>query len=88
MVVRSSLTFGRIGDEQSLVHTPDQWDFRLPGPTVCSTQDVNGDGLQDLVCQFDRQRAGFQLTDTYGVLRGVTVTGTTIEGTDSVHIVK
>jgi len=87
MVVKSSLTFGRIGDEQSLVFRPDRFDSRLQVP-VCSTPDVNGDGLKDLVCQFDRQLAGFQLTDTYGVLRGKTVTGTTIEGTDSVHIVK
>jgi len=87
MVVRSSLTFGRIGDEQSLVFRPDRFDSRLQVP-VCSTPDVNGDGLKDLVCQFDKQLAGFQLTDTYGVLRGKTVTGITVKGTDSVHIVK
>lgn len=88
MVVKSSLTFGRIGDEQSLVYKPDKRDSRLLRHPVCSTQDVNGDGLKDLVCQFDTQLAGFQLTDTYGVLRGKTTTGITIKGTDSVHIVK
>ena len=87
MVVRSSLTFGRIGDQQSLVYKPDRFDTRLQVP-VCSTSDVNGDGLKDLVCQFDKQLAGFQLTDTYGVLRGKTTTGITIKGTDAVQVLK
>jgi hypothetical protein len=87
MVVKNSLTFGRIGDEQSLVLRPDRFDSRLLVP-VCSTPDVNGDGLKDLVCQFSKQPAGFQLTDTSGVLRGKTGTGVTIRGTDSVAIVK
>jgi hypothetical protein len=87
MVVKSSLTFGRIGDEQSLVYKPDKFDSRLQDP-VCGIRDVNGDGLKDLVCQFDGQLAGFLLTDTYGVLRGKTVTGTTVQGTDSVLVVK
>lgn len=87
MVVKSSLTFGRIGDEQSLVSKPDKSDSRLQDP-VCTTRDVNGDGLKDLVCAFDKQLAGFQPTDTSGVLRGKTVIGTTIEGTDSVQVVE
>jgi hypothetical protein len=87
MVVRSSLTFGRIGDELSLVYKPDRFDTRLQVP-VCSTSDVTGDGLKDLVCKFDKQQAGFQLTDTYAVLRGKTATGITIKGTDAVHIVE
>jgi hypothetical protein len=90
MVVRSSLTFGRIGNEQSLVYKPDKWDSRdsrLHDP-VCSTRDVNGDGLKDLVCEFDKQLAGFQPTDAYGVLRGKTAIGTTIEGTGSVQIMQ
>jgi len=87
MVVKGSLTFGRIGDEQSLVLRPDHSDQRLLVP-VCSTLDVNGDGLKDLVCQFNKQVAGFQLTDTSGVVRGKTGTGVTIKGTDSVKIVQ
>jgi hypothetical protein len=82
MVDRSSLTFGRIGDEPSLFRA----NVSLPGP-LCTVMDVNGDGLKDLVCQFDRQQAGFQLTDTMGVLRGKTITGITFVGTDSVNIV-
>ena len=40
-----SLTFGHSGDEKSLA-------FCDPGG-----QDVNGDGLPDLVCHFDNQLA-------------------------------
>lgn len=87
MIVRNSLTFGRIGDEHSLVFRPSKFDSRLLVP-VCSTPDVNGDGLKDLLCQFNKQEAGFQLTDTYGVVRGKTGTGVTIKGTDLVTIVK
>lgn len=87
LVDRSSLTFGRIGDEQTLVLKADPTDLRLRVP-VCNTADVNSDGLRDLVCVFERKQTGFQLSDAYGVLRGRTVTGITIKGTDSVHIVK
>ena len=87
MVVKNSLTFGRIGDEQSLVFKPDRFDSRLL-VAACNTRDVNSDGLKDLVCQFNRQQSGFQLTDKSGVLRGKMGTGVTIRGTDSVTIVK
>jgi hypothetical protein len=117
---RDSLTFGRIGNEhslvgnhgrrdsrmddsasctsdndanerksheQSLVSKLDRWDHR-EGDLACSMLDVNGDGRKDLVCLFDRELAGFQLTDTSAVLRGKTVTGITIKGTAPVHIVE
>jgi hypothetical protein len=87
MVVKDSLTFGRIGDEQSLVFRPDRFDSRLLVP-VCNTRDVNSDGLKDLICQFNKQQAGFQFTDTAAVVRGKTGTGVTIKGTESVMIVK
>lgn len=74
-VERDSLTFGRTGDEPSLV-------FCSPNP-----EDVNGDELLDLVCHFDTRQAGFQDGDTHGVLKGRTVGGTPIRGTDSVRIV-
>jgi hypothetical protein len=70
----NSLTFGRTGDEKSL-------DF-------CSgAEDVNRDRLQDLVCHFYTQDAGFQCGDTKGILKGKTKDGTPIEGSDSVKIV-
>ena len=86
MVVQRSLTFGRIGPEGSLVYRPDALDPRFQFP-VCSTADVDGDGREDLVCQFDSQQTGFQITDTFGVLRGETKSGITIKGTDSVQVV-
>jgi hypothetical protein len=74
-VDRSSLTFGRTGDEDSLVRCS-------PGG-----EDVNGDGLPDLVCHFSTQAAGFQSGDTEGILKGMTVNGVPIVGSDSVKIV-
>lgn len=74
-VDRTSLTFGRTGNEQSL--------------SFCnkSAEDVNGDSLLDLVCHFETQKTGFQNGDTEGILRGKTVEGISIEGRDSVKIV-
>ncbi len=74
-VDRTSLTFGHTGNEQSLA--------------FCNRggEDVNGDGLLDLVCHFDTPKTGFQTGDTVGVLKGKTVTGTAIKGTDSIRIV-
>jgi hypothetical protein len=58
-VDQTSLTFGSTGNEDSL-------DF-------CSgAQDVNGDGLLDLVCHFNTRAAGFQQGDTQGILKGLT----------------
>ena len=71
----TSLTFGRTGNENSLAFCNGS-----PG-------DVNGDGLLDLMCHFDTQKAGFQSGDTLGKLKGKTVTGTPIIGSDSVRIV-
>lgn len=73
-VDQASLTFGRTGSEKSLAF--------CSGP-----QDVNGDGLWDLVCHFDTPMTGFQAGNTVGVLHGKTVDGNAIMGTDSVLIV-
>lgn len=71
----TSLSFGRTGDELSWVG--------------CSSdlEDVNGDGLVDLVCNFTTQATGFQLGDTVGILKGTTITGNSLSGIDSVRIV-
>jgi hypothetical protein len=69
----SSLTFGRTGDEQSLIR--------------CNTGDVNEDGLLDLICQFDSQKAAFQAGDTTGILKGTTIEGIRFQGEDSVRII-
>src|SRR5262245_43762497 len=72
----ASLTFGRTGTEKSLA--------------FCNShgEDVNGDGLLDLVCHFNTQQTGFRSGDTQGVLQGNTLLDFPIRGVDSVHIVK
>jgi hypothetical protein len=76
----TSLTFGRIGDENSL-------EFRsTPPQAVCQNADVNGDGRPDLVCQFRQKVSGFQAGDSVGIVRGRTYGGISFEGTDSVVI--
>jgi len=72
---RTSLTFGRTGDEQSLA-------------SCSSPVDVNKDGLPDLVCNFSTRLTGFQAGDTTGVLKGKTAGGIPlIVGTDTIRIV-
>ncbi len=80
-VDRNSLTFGRSGDEDSL-HLRGR-----NGVPNCGQEDVNGDGLQDLACHFVTQKTGFQPGDTQGILKGQTLNGTSIEGSDSIRIV-
>jgi hypothetical protein len=75
-VDKTSLTFGRTGDEMSLAHCNN------------TTEDVNGDGLFDQVCHFYTQLTGFVLGSTAGVLKGKTLNGVTITGQDSVQILK
>jgi len=70
----NSLTFGRTGDEQSLAFCH-------------GSEDVNKDGLQDLICLFYSQDTGFQCGDIRGILKGKTVKGKQIEGHHSVKIV-
>ncbi len=75
-VNRNSLMFGRTGTEASL--------------SLCNTipEDVNGDGLLDQVCHFFTSLTAFQLGDTEGILTGLTLEGTAIQGRDSVTILK
>lgn len=73
-VDRTSLTFGRTGDEQSL-------GFCSPTP-----QDANGDPLPDLICHFETDQTGFQPGDTKGTLKGKTVGNLPFIGIDSVRI--
>jgi 6-phosphogluconolactonase (cycloisomerase 2 family) len=70
-----SLTFGHSGNEQSLAFCN------------AAAEDVNGDGLPDLVCHFNTQQAGFVAGDTQGVLKGLTLDGRAILGTAPIQIV-
>lgn len=74
-VDRKSLTFGHSGNEASLV--------------FCnrSGEDVNNDGLPDLVCHFSTRRSAFVAGDTNAVLNGKTVTGAAIQGSEAIRTV-
>jgi hypothetical protein len=71
-VNRNSLRFGRTGSEASLARCN------------ADAQDVNTDGLPDLVCQFYTTLTGFQVGDTQGLLNGLTTEGVPIAGSDAV----
>ena len=71
----STLTFGETGTEQSYAG-------------VCAAQDVNGDSIPDLVCNFNTQATNFQPADTSGILDAVTLGGTSLTGSGPVKIIK
>jgi hypothetical protein len=75
-VDRHSLTFGHAGSEDSLAFCNE------------GAEDVNGDGLPDLICHFKTQAAGFTLDDRFGRLNGKTRDGSAFTATDSVRIVR
>jgi hypothetical protein len=72
-VDRTSLTFGATGLEQSFVRCG-------------SPEDVNDDGLADLVCQFDTTKTGLTCGMTTATLMGRTVDGRRFEGQDDVKL--
>ncbi len=71
---KTTLTFGRTGNEKSLSH--------------CNTngEDVNNDGLLDLVCHFQTQQSNFLTGDTEGKLKGKTISTIPLTGKDSIRI--
>jgi hypothetical protein len=86
-----SLTFGATGNEKSLYHcrVDDGDDDRKRRHHRDRghhrghhkhTTDVNRDGLLDLLCHFDVQDAGFDLSDSEGVMMGVAPDGRKFEG--------
>jgi Tol biopolymer transport system component len=74
-VVQRGITFGRTGSEASFAS--------------CSKQpkDVNGDGIPDLTCRFNLRYAGFQVGDTFAILRFSDAKGKTFEGRDAITTV-
>jgi len=71
----TSLTFGHTGNENSLA-------FCAPGG-----EDVNADGSLDLVCLFNTPTTGFVAGDTVATLKGATVSGQKIQGSEAMVIV-
>lgn len=76
LVDRETLTFGRTGDEKSLAFCNE------------GSEDVNGDGLPDMICHFKTHIAGFQSDDKAGTLNGKTKEGVPFTATDPVRIVR
>jgi len=68
-----TVRFGRTGTEASPVHS--------------SLQDVNGDGLLDMVLQFKTQSTGFQLGDSQATLMGRTLDGTPFRGSSTMQVI-
>jgi hypothetical protein len=56
------------------------------GKSKCHNEDANGDGLDDLICQFDND-LNAQEGDSVAVVEGETLDGTSIRGEDSIRIV-
>lgn len=75
----SSLTFGRTGDEESLRR-------RGSGRPHCNRKKVNEDRLRDLECKFESYLTGFEAHDAAGILKGATLDGVPLMGSDDVHI--
>lgn len=74
---RAQLTFGHTGHEQSLVSCNAKGD------------DVNHDGLPDLVCWFDTARSNLQPGDTVGIVRATiynSAPDALVTGIDSVKV--
>ena len=70
----NSLTFGAIGNENSLFRC------RKEG------KDINRDGLVDMVCYFKPDVANFQTGHLNGILKGKTKSGQQIEGSAALKI--
>lgn len=68
---KASITFGPTGDERSL--------------SFCSADEVNGDGIPDLVCHFEIARA-FAPVHTEGILRAMNVNRFHLEGRATVSV--
>ena len=82
MVDLTTLTFGATGDELSL-------SYKGKGGAVphCGFEDVDGDGLLDIVAHFVTALCGFDVGDELGYLKGTMIDGTEFVACDSVRIV-
>jgi hypothetical protein len=81
----ASLAFGSEGGPYNSFPARDLLD---PDAYADALQDVDGDGLIDLVLHFPTQDAGFQLGDTSACVVGTTTGGTPFQGCDAIRIVR
>lgn len=75
-VSRSSLRFGKTGNEPSFISC------------LKSGQDVNLDGRVDLICNFRVNLTGLVAGDTAATLKGSTVMGLPFEASSTVNVIK
>ncbi len=71
----------------SVTHASAPVRLKGKGTPMASFQDVNGDGLVDLVVHVETEALEVTATDTIAVLDGQTFGGIVIRGTDSVRVV-
>jgi hypothetical protein len=57
------------------------------GTLMASLEDINGDGLLDLIVHVDTQALQLSQTNTEAVLEGRTLGGKAVKGTDTVRVV-
>lgn len=69
----STVKFGKTGTETTSVRAP-------------LIRDLNGDGFADVMYGFMTNDCCFQLGDTEGWLKGSTISGIPVEGSDSVLV--
>jgi len=83
-VDRASLTFGSSRAEAGVAGRG------RPGAQrpACAAEDVNRDGRTDLLCRFETRAAGFERGDTEGTVKGETLEGVQLTGTDAVVVVR
>ena len=81
LINRTSLTFGRTGDESSLIYRKGA-NSSVPD---CYVKDENSDGLADLICKFNTDAAAFQDGDTEGILKGKMADDRPFEGKDVIR---
>src|SRR5439155_1636129 len=58
------------------------------GNFLCKMQDVNGDGLPDLVCQFNLAKNTVSFGETKAVLEATTFSGYHFHSSDSIKVVR
>lgn len=80
----ATLRFGPTGSEPSFSSCAG---LGKKGKGALAGEDLNGDGLLDLVCHFENAAAGFRIGDLEGILTGRTAGGEAFEGRGWLRVV-